>query len=223
MVTILDSGWSPNSPTHGDTLVCVGYKNHWDIVNGRTGHAQHLHTVESNKAHLVAALDLYEDQEIQLLLCYNLCAFPYVIAFTQNSMEIRLIVNGNLIHTMTMPKLQLIASKSDIFFATTAPEFFPNKTDRLIVDVRHQDFQKSPPPSPNASPEIRPLRIYRIPIHSLSRTVNNDHCLASCSPPTWKSTESKLTVPNQTSRVSRSATSSPVPPKGKHIQATVVK
>ncbi|XP_074025682.1 GTPase-activating Rap/Ran-GAP domain-like protein 3 isoform X2 [Leptinotarsa decemlineata] len=252
MVTILDSGWSPNSPTHGDTLVCVGYKNHWDVVNGRTGQAQHLHTVESNKAHLVAALDLYEDQEIQLLLCYNhtchfqkingstpsstnfdfhwnsvptdiVCAFPYVIAFTQNSMEIRLIVNGNLIHTMTMPKLQLIASKNDIFFATTAPEFFPNKTDRLVVDVRQQDLQKSPPSSPNASPEVRPLRIYRIPIHALSRTVNNDNCLASCSPSTWKSADSKLTVPTSASRVSRSATSSPVPPKGKHIQATTVK
>lgn len=71
MMTILDSGWSPRSPSHGDILVCVGYKNHWDIVNGRTGHSQHLHTVECAKAHLVTALDLYEDQEIQLLLCYN--------------------------------------------------------------------------------------------------------------------------------------------------------
>jgi hypothetical protein len=70
-MTILDSGWSPNSPSPGDILVCVGYKNHWDIVNGRSGYAQHLHTVESTKAHLVAALDLYEDQEVQLLLCYN--------------------------------------------------------------------------------------------------------------------------------------------------------
>ncbi|XP_050506896.1 GTPase-activating Rap/Ran-GAP domain-like protein 3 [Diabrotica virgifera virgifera] len=247
MVTILDSGWSPSSPSHGDTLVCVGYKNHWDIVNGRTGLAQHLHTVESAKANLVAALDLYEDQEIQLLLCYNhtchfqkinedtasssnfdfhwnsvpsdiVCAFPYVIAFTQNTMEIRLIVNGNLIHTMTMPKLQLIASKNDIFFATTAPEFFPNKTDRLFVEIKQQDLQKhSPPASPNASPEVKPLRIYRIPIHSLNR---NDHCISNCSPPTWKSADTKLTVPEQP-RVSRSATSSPIPPKGKLLQGAI--
>ncbi|XP_049821518.1 GTPase-activating Rap/Ran-GAP domain-like protein 3 isoform X2 [Aethina tumida] len=244
MMTILESGWSPNSPSHSDILVCVGYKNHWDVVNGRTGYAQHLHTVEGTKAHLVTALDLYEDQEIQLLLCYNhtchfqkinedssstnfdfhwnsvptniVCAFPYVIAFTSNSMEIRLIVNGNLIHTMTMPKLQLIASKNDIFFATTAPEFFPNKTDRLYVDCRQQDIQKhSPPSSPNASPEMRPLRIYRIPIHALSRSANSNHsCVASDSPPVWKSADSKLTVPEQP-RVSRSATSSPIPPKGK--------
>ncbi|CAG9823734.1 unnamed protein product [Phaedon cochleariae] len=251
MVTILDSGWSPSSPTHGDTLVCVGYKSHWDVVNGRTGQAHHLHAVEGARVRLVAALDLYEDQEVQLLLCYNhtchfqkingstsssnnfdfhwnsvptdiVCAFPYVIAFTQNSMEIRLIVNGNLIHTMTMPKLQLIASKNDIFFATTAPEFFPNKTDRLFVDVRQQDLQKySPPSSPNVSPEVRPLRIYRIPIHTLSRPMNTDPCVSSCQPPTWKLIETKLVVPEQSARISRSATSSPTPAKGKIMPAPV--
>lgn len=71
-----------------------------------------------------------------------MCAFPYVVAFTSNSMETRLIINGNLIHTMVMPNLQLISSKKDIFFATTAPEFFPNKTDRLFVDIGHQNVEK---------------------------------------------------------------------------------
>jgi len=68
---VLENAWSPISPTHGDVLVCVGYKSHWDVVNGRSGQAQHLYTVEGNKVHLVAAVDLYEDQEIQLMLCYN--------------------------------------------------------------------------------------------------------------------------------------------------------
>lgn len=75
LMTILDGRWSPNSPSH-DILVCIGYKNHWDIVNGRTGFAQHLHTVEGIKTKLVTALDLYEDQEIQLLLCYNRKLLP---------------------------------------------------------------------------------------------------------------------------------------------------
>lgn len=70
LMTVLDSRWSPNSPSH-DILVCVGYKSYWDVVNGRTGYAQRLYTVESAKVHLVTALDLYEDQEVQLLLCYN--------------------------------------------------------------------------------------------------------------------------------------------------------
>ena len=39
------------------------------------------------------------------------CAFPYVMAFTPDSVEIRLIINGSLVHTMTMPDLTLITSK----------------------------------------------------------------------------------------------------------------
>jgi hypothetical protein len=42
---------------------------------------------------------------------FSVCAFPYVLAFTQDTIEIRLIINGNLVHTMTMPELGLITSK----------------------------------------------------------------------------------------------------------------
>ncbi|XP_031357939.1 GTPase-activating Rap/Ran-GAP domain-like protein 3 isoform X2 [Photinus pyralis] len=242
MITVLDCGWNQSSPSHGDIYLCVGYKNHWDIVNGRTGIARHLHTVDSAKAHLVAALDLYEDQEVQLLLCYNhtchfqkinedsitniefdfhwnsvptdiVCAFPYVIAFTSNTMEIRLVVNGNLVHTMTMPKLQLLTSKNDVFFSTTSPEFFPNKTEHLTVEIKSTETTKlTPPQSPNASPELRPLRLYRIPIQTLSRHSNSEHkYVSSGSTDTWKSSDFTLGVPEQP-RVSRSATSSPIPP-----------
>lgn len=86
MMTVLDSGWSPNSPSHGDILVCVGYKHHWDLVNGRVGHVRHFHTAEGMKPHLVTALDLYEDQEIQLLLCYNR---KYLLIFTLFSFSIK--------------------------------------------------------------------------------------------------------------------------------------
>lgn len=34
-------------------------------------------------------------------------------------------VNGNLVHTVMMAELQLITSKKDIYFVTTAPEFIP--------------------------------------------------------------------------------------------------
>lgn len=40
-----------------------------------------------------------------------MCAFPYIFAFTTDSMEIRLIINGNLVQTMVLPKLALICSK----------------------------------------------------------------------------------------------------------------
>lgn len=44
-----------------------------------------------------------------------MCAFPYILAFTPDSMEIRLIINGNLVQTMVMPKLKLITSKVNRF------------------------------------------------------------------------------------------------------------
>lgn len=53
-----------------------------------------------------------------------MCAFPYILAFTSDSIEIRLLVNGSLVHTAIMPELQLITAKKDIFFITTAPEIF---------------------------------------------------------------------------------------------------
>ncbi|KAL1489288.1 hypothetical protein ABEB36_014213 [Hypothenemus hampei] len=208
----------------GDIMVCVGYKNHWDLVNGRFGHVQHLYTVEGNKAHLVAALDLYDNSDVQFLLCFNhtchfqrltndsdvsencskdfhwnssptdiVCVFPYLIAFTSNTMEIRLVINGHLIHTMTMPKLRLIASKNDVYFASTAPEFFSNE-------------KQSPPTSPNlsSSPDGKPLRIYKIPLGRSTPTPMNDN--RSNSP----LDDPKLTA-LETNKPFRSANNSPAP------------
>lgn len=46
--------------------------------------------------------------------CLAVCAFPYLLAFTTDSMEIRLVVNGNLVHTAVVPQLQLVASRVSI-------------------------------------------------------------------------------------------------------------
>ena len=42
---------------------------------------------------------------------FLVCIFPYVMAFTQDSIEIRLIINGSLVHTLTMPDVTLVTSK----------------------------------------------------------------------------------------------------------------
>ena len=39
------------------------------------------------------------------------CAFPYLLAFTTNTIEIRLVVNANLVHTLVLPKVCLISAK----------------------------------------------------------------------------------------------------------------
>lgn len=41
----------------------------------------------------------------------TVCAFPYLLAFTTNTIEIRLVVNANLVHTLVLPKVCLISAK----------------------------------------------------------------------------------------------------------------
>ena len=54
-----------------------------------------------------------------------MCASPYVLALSSEGFEIRLLINGNLVHTAgIMPNMSLITLKTDIFFATTAPEYY---------------------------------------------------------------------------------------------------
>ncbi|XP_061867322.1 GTPase-activating Rap/Ran-GAP domain-like protein 3 isoform X6 [Colius striatus] len=139
-----------------DNMICVAYRHQFDLVNESTGESYRLHHIETNKVNFVAAIDVYEDGEAGLLLCYNyvcqyrkvypfnggspliqpsaydfhfswnqvpyavVCAFPYILAFTTDSIEIRLVVNGNLVHTAVVPELQLVASRSDIYFKATA-------------------------------------------------------------------------------------------------------
>lgn len=93
-----------------------------------------------------------------LHLFITACAFPYVIAFTNDTMEIRLIINGNLVHTIAMPSLNLITSKRDIFFATTAPEFFPGKCERIRLDskpLEKEEMPCSPPLTAQSSSSSR--------------------------------------------------------------------
>ncbi|XP_051973418.1 GTPase-activating Rap/Ran-GAP domain-like protein 3 isoform X3 [Xyrauchen texanus] len=147
-----------DGPTgENDHMICVAYKHQFDLINESTGDAYRLHHVDATRVNFVAAIDVYEDGEAGLLLCYNnicvykkvcpfngatpmiqpnssdfhfswnqmpnanVCAFPYILAFTTDSIEIRLVVNGNLVYTAVVPDLQLTASRSDIYFISSAP------------------------------------------------------------------------------------------------------
>ncbi|XP_018614797.1 GTPase-activating Rap/Ran-GAP domain-like protein 3 isoform X2 [Scleropages formosus] len=152
VMTLVDGPTGDN-----DNMICVAYKHQFDLINESTGEAYRLHHVEANRVNFVAAIDMYEDGEAGILLCYSyicyykkvcpfngvtpmmqftssdfhftwnqvpnaiVCAFPYILAFTTDSIEIRLVVNGNLVYTAVVPQLQLVSSRSDIYFASTAP------------------------------------------------------------------------------------------------------
>lgn len=70
------------------------------------------------------------------------CAFPYILGFTADSMEIRLLVNGNLVHTAILPELQMLTSKRDIFFVTTAPEFMSKDFNIKGLQINEQTSER---------------------------------------------------------------------------------
>lgn len=82
ILTILETPVNSRaSPTNG-FMVCVGYKHHFEIVSEHTGHSTRLHETDSCKksqTHLVAALDLCDGQETELLLCYNRKIFDFFL------------------------------------------------------------------------------------------------------------------------------------------------
>ncbi|XP_070176881.1 GTPase-activating Rap/Ran-GAP domain-like protein 3 [Littorina saxatilis] len=181
IVTLIDG-------SKGDNQICVGYKTQFDLINEKNGDTLQLYSVEAAKVNLVSALDIYEDDEAELILCYNhvshfqklreetchdfdfhwnsepqsiVCAFPYVMAFTPDTIEIRLIINGNLVHTTTMPDLTLITSKCDIYFASSAAHSSSPKEKKCS--------NYSPPPSPSYKTSGgQTLTVYKIPLSCLA-------------------------------------------------------
>lgn len=199
-----------DGPTEeSDNLICVAYRHQFDVVNESTGEAFRLHHVEANKVNFVAAIDVYEDGEAGLLLCYNysciykkvcpfnggsfllqpsasdfqfcwnqapyaiVCAFPYLLAFTTDSMEIRLVVNGNLVHTAVVPQLQLVASRSDIYF-TAATTVHEGSSGGSSKGASAHTSPQTPPardtplfPSSLGEGEIQSKNLYKIPLRNL--------------------------------------------------------
>ncbi|XP_037060430.1 GTPase-activating Rap/Ran-GAP domain-like protein 3 isoform X4 [Peromyscus leucopus] len=192
-----------------DNLICVAYRHQFDVVNESTGEAFRLHHVEASKVNFVAAVDVYEDGDAGLLLCYNysciykkvcpfnggsfllqpsasdfqfcwnqapyaiVCAFPYLLAFTTDSMEIRLVVNGNLVHTAVVPQLQLVASRSDIYF-TAATAVHEGSSASSSKGASAHTSPQTPPardtllfPSSLGEGEIQSKNLYRIPLRNL--------------------------------------------------------
>ncbi|XP_034094753.1 GTPase-activating Rap/Ran-GAP domain-like protein 3 isoform X4 [Gymnodraco acuticeps] len=198
-----------DGPTgENDNMICVAYKHQFDLINESTGDAYRLHHVDANRVNFVAAIDVYEDGEAGLLLCYNyicsykkvcpfngstpmiqsnasdfhfswnqmpnaiVCAFPYILAFTTDSIEIRLVVNGNLVYTAVVPELQLASSRSDIYFVSSAP--VSSASNCSSRDTSSQSSPQTPTgyempvfPSPLGDGESACKHMFKIPLCNL--------------------------------------------------------
>ncbi|XP_078406073.1 GTPase-activating Rap/Ran-GAP domain-like protein 3 isoform X5 [Cetorhinus maximus] len=204
VMTLVDGPTGEN-----DNLICVAFRHQFDLVNESTGESYRLHHVDASKVNFVAAIDVYEDGEAGLLLCYNyvcyykkvcpfnggspliqpsasdfhfswnqvpnaiVCVFPYILAFTTDSIEIRLVVNGNLVHTAVMLDLHLTASQSDIYFTSAAASLNAASSGSSKETSSHSSpqtptGQEMPvlPSSPGEG-EIQWKHIYKIPLSNL--------------------------------------------------------
>ncbi|CAM4570103.1 unnamed protein product [Lepidochelys kempii] len=191
-----------------DNMICVAYRHQFDLVNESTGESYRLHHIEASRVNFVAAIDVYEDGDAGLLLCYNyvcyyrkvcpyngvsplvqtsasdfhfswnqvpyaiVCAFPYILAFTTDSIEIRLVVNGNLVHTAVVPELQLVASRSDIYFKATAT--VSGSSNSSLKETSSNSSPQTPTahempefPSSSAEGEVQYKNLYKIPLSNL--------------------------------------------------------
>ncbi|NXF05879.1 GARL3 protein, partial [Smithornis capensis] len=203
VVTLVDG------PTgDSDNMICVAYRHQFDLVNESTGESYRLHHVETNKVNFVAAIDVYEDGEAGLLLCYNyvcqykkvypfsggspliqpsaydfhfswnqvpyavVCAFPYILAFTTDAIEIRLVVNGNLVHTAVVPELQLVASRSDIYFKATAAVSGSSDSSSKEMSLKSSPqtptaYENPECPLSSLEGEVPCKNLYKIPLSNL--------------------------------------------------------
>lgn len=102
-------------------------------------------------------------------------------------MEIRLLVNGNLVHTVTMAELHLITSKRDIYFATTAPEFIPKDSRIKGLEYEHENHTHESPKDKvkNRIDDISNQKILEIrhKIEKLEANCNNNNSDDDLVPP----------------------------------------
>ncbi|XP_038601443.1 GTPase-activating Rap/Ran-GAP domain-like protein 3 isoform X1 [Tachyglossus aculeatus] len=203
VMTLVDGPTEEN-----DNMICVAYRHQFDLINESTGESFRLHHIDASRVNFVAAIDVYEDGEAGLLLCYNyicyykkvcpfnggsplvqpsasdfhfswnqvpyaiVCAFPYILAFTTDSIEIRLVVNGNLVHTAVVPQLQLVASRSDIYFKATAA--VDNSSRESSREASAHNSPQTPTghempmlPFSLGEGEIQFKNLYKIPLRNL--------------------------------------------------------
>lgn len=64
---------------------------------------------------------------------FSVCAFPYILAFTTDSIEIRLVVNGNLVYTAVVPELQLAASRVSMITCNYTTRAGLSSNQRMLV------------------------------------------------------------------------------------------
>eukprot|EP00118_Oscarella_pearsei_P025854 m.308911 g.308911 ORF g.308911 m.308911 type:complete len:956 (+) comp45054_c0_seq1:83-2950(+) len=129
--------------------LCVGYRRQFDLIDLVTFRKERIHELDKkSKESIVSVIDVYEDNYAEVVVTYGHSSlhrslafteeipdvdirwnsaptaiafvFPYILGFSTNAIEIRLSINGSLVHTLKMPNIQLISDKNDLIFVSSA-------------------------------------------------------------------------------------------------------
>lgn len=136
----------------------LGSRRGWELVDFQTSERQLVWILGPGDVP-TAAHELWEDDRMELLVTYSCTslvlvedagewassreiqwncqpqsivpAFPYLLAMSADTVEIRSPVTGTLLHTLNLPRLTLISSKDDIFFTTTKQGYTTRKNSEM--------------------------------------------------------------------------------------------
>jgi len=137
-----------------NSKLCVGFKTEFNLIDIKTSSITELF-VAANKLYPLAAIPL----ENELLLCYShmgifrgfdakktreydlnwtsiphgiAYSFPFVLAFSNDSIEIRTLINGKLVQTLSFANIKFLTAENFIYLAKSPEEKFESDIYRII-------------------------------------------------------------------------------------------
>ncbi|XP_072935150.1 GTPase-activating Rap/Ran-GAP domain-like protein 3 [Epargyreus clarus] len=133
--------------------------------------AENSEDIGHRRGTLVNALRIGDERDGQIIMCYNhtchferlttkglesdseydfhwttvpaavVCAFPYIMAFAEDLLEIRLVANGSLVHAACIPGLKMLCGRRDIFYVACAPEYVPLSRELDPCAALHDSYE----------------------------------------------------------------------------------
>lgn len=82
------------------------YDFHWTTVPAAVGTYSYHYQIMQNKSH-----SNVPKTPIMICIFLSVCAFPYIMAFAEDLLEIRLVANGSLVHAACIPGLKVLCGK----------------------------------------------------------------------------------------------------------------
>jgi len=158
VMTLIENPVDNSETNEPNGLVLLGNRKGFELLNEQSNQNKQVLSLQTGDIPTVAQ-ELWEDNRMELLVTHSctsvfmhevdglwqsnrkinwncqpvsvVMAFPYIIALSADSMEIRSPANGSLLQTLNLPKLKLLSFKEDIYFTTTKQGYNVRKNSEM--------------------------------------------------------------------------------------------